>query len=215
MFVGPCELARMDLPLKATRITHLGFVVQRKKRTYLRHAARNGYGRVVDEDLETFTRMSMGGGAPREQQGPRRPNSEWRYYEESPGEFEIPSDPEAFLLCDDAALWYTLRRSKNRWAAVASHPRHDVHAIGAEPEGPDLRAVDGVPAVVAQAVVDVSGPEAGGTVVAVLRAWGVQGNVELAVAAAERAAGRLARARWKTCSSRFRPNFVCNASSDR
>ncbi|HLM43345.1 MAG TPA: HD domain-containing protein, partial [Myxococcaceae bacterium] len=39
-----------------------------------------------------------------------------RYYEESPGEFEIPSDPEAFLFCDDVALWYTLRRSKNPWA---------------------------------------------------------------------------------------------------
>ncbi|AGC47842.1 HD domain-containing protein [Myxococcus stipitatus DSM 14675] len=39
-----------------------------------------------------------------------------RYYEESPGEFEIPADPEAFLLCDDSALWYTLRRSRNRWA---------------------------------------------------------------------------------------------------
>ncbi|NTX58367.1 HD domain-containing protein [Myxococcus sp. CA039A] len=39
-----------------------------------------------------------------------------RYYEESPGEFEIPSDPEAFLLCDDSALWYTLRRSRNKWA---------------------------------------------------------------------------------------------------
>jgi len=39
-----------------------------------------------------------------------------RYYAESPGEFEIPSDPEAFLLCDDGALAYTLRRSKNRWA---------------------------------------------------------------------------------------------------
>ncbi|MFE8601969.1 HD domain-containing protein [Archangium violaceum] len=39
-----------------------------------------------------------------------------RYYEEAPGEFEIPSDPEAFLACDDVALWYTLRRSKNPWA---------------------------------------------------------------------------------------------------
>ncbi|WP_375757748.1 N-acetylmuramoyl-L-alanine amidase-like domain-containing protein [Corallococcus exercitus] len=45
---------REDLPLKATRITHLGFVVQKKKRTYLRHASRGGYNRVVDEDLETF-----------------------------------------------------------------------------------------------------------------------------------------------------------------
>ena len=39
-----------------------------------------------------------------------------RYYEETPGEFEIPSDPEAFLLCDDVELSHTLRRSKNRWA---------------------------------------------------------------------------------------------------
>jgi hypothetical protein len=47
-------IVREDLPLKATRITHLGFVVQKGKRTWLRHAARNGYLRVVDEDLETF-----------------------------------------------------------------------------------------------------------------------------------------------------------------
>jgi hypothetical protein len=39
-----------------------------------------------------------------------------RYYEEAPGEFEIPSDPEAFIDCDDMALHLTLRRSKNRWA---------------------------------------------------------------------------------------------------
>lgn len=39
-----------------------------------------------------------------------------RYYEEAPGEFEIPADPEAFLECDDMALHLTLRRSKNRWA---------------------------------------------------------------------------------------------------
>ncbi|MDC0709332.1 DUF1460 domain-containing protein [Stigmatella sp. ncwal1] len=45
---------RDDLPLKATRITHLGFLVQKGRRTWLRHAARNRYGRVVDEDLETF-----------------------------------------------------------------------------------------------------------------------------------------------------------------
>ncbi len=39
-----------------------------------------------------------------------------RYYEEAPGEFQIPSDPEAFLECDDMALHLTLRRSKNAWA---------------------------------------------------------------------------------------------------
>ncbi len=47
-------VVREDLALKATRITHLGFVVQKRHRTYLRHAARNGYARVIDEDLETF-----------------------------------------------------------------------------------------------------------------------------------------------------------------
>lgn len=47
-------IVREDLPFKATRITHLGFVVQKGKRTWLRHAARNGFHRVVDEDLETF-----------------------------------------------------------------------------------------------------------------------------------------------------------------
>ncbi|HEX8437085.1 N-acetylmuramoyl-L-alanine amidase-like domain-containing protein [Archangium sp.] len=47
---------REDLPLKATRVTHLGFVVQKGRRTWLRHARRgvDGNGRVVDEDLETF-----------------------------------------------------------------------------------------------------------------------------------------------------------------
>ena len=39
-----------------------------------------------------------------------------RYYEQAPGEFEVPADPEAFLFCDDIALWTTLRRSKNEWA---------------------------------------------------------------------------------------------------
>jgi hypothetical protein len=47
---------REDLPLKATRVTHLGFVVQKGRRTWLRHARRgvDGNGRVVDEDLESF-----------------------------------------------------------------------------------------------------------------------------------------------------------------
>ena len=39
-----------------------------------------------------------------------------QYYEEAPGEFEIPADPDAFLTCDDVALIHTLRKSKNRWA---------------------------------------------------------------------------------------------------
>jgi N-acetylmuramoyl-L-alanine amidase-like protein len=47
-------VVREDLPGKVTRITHLGFVVQRGKRTFLRHASRNPFNRVVDEDLEHF-----------------------------------------------------------------------------------------------------------------------------------------------------------------
>lgn len=45
---------REDLPLKVTRVTHLGFIVQKKGRPILRHAARNVFGRVVDEELENF-----------------------------------------------------------------------------------------------------------------------------------------------------------------
>lgn len=39
-----------------------------------------------------------------------------RYYDESPGEFEIPAKPDEFLLCDDVALITALRESKNAWA---------------------------------------------------------------------------------------------------
>ena len=46
-----------------------------------------------------------------------------RYYEESPGEFEVPSDPEAFIDCDDMALHLTLRKSKNRWAQRITNRR--------------------------------------------------------------------------------------------
>lgn len=49
---------REDRPRKVTRVTHLGFVVQKKKRTYLRHAARSHFRAVVDEDLETFLRRN-------------------------------------------------------------------------------------------------------------------------------------------------------------
>lgn len=38
------------------------------------------------------------------------------YYRETPGEYEIPSDPAAYLRCDDVQLLTSLRASKNRWA---------------------------------------------------------------------------------------------------
>jgi HD superfamily phosphohydrolase len=38
------------------------------------------------------------------------------FHRESRGDFEIPSDPLAFLYCDDVALMSALRRSTNRWA---------------------------------------------------------------------------------------------------
>lgn len=47
-------VVREDLPGKVTRITHLGFVVQKGRRTFLRHASRNPFMRVVDEDVEGF-----------------------------------------------------------------------------------------------------------------------------------------------------------------
>ncbi len=39
-----------------------------------------------------------------------------QYYQDAPGEFEVPSDPEAFLECDDLALHLALRRSRSEWA---------------------------------------------------------------------------------------------------
>jgi hypothetical protein len=47
-------VVREDRPGKVTRITHLGFVVHKGKRVFLRHASRNPFARVVDEDLESF-----------------------------------------------------------------------------------------------------------------------------------------------------------------
>ena len=47
-------VVRAEHPRKVTRVTHLGFVVQKGNRTYLRHAARNLYHRVVDEELSAF-----------------------------------------------------------------------------------------------------------------------------------------------------------------
>jgi HD superfamily phosphohydrolase len=38
------------------------------------------------------------------------------FYRESAGEFEVPTDPEGFLYCDDVALLHALRKSSNRWA---------------------------------------------------------------------------------------------------
>jgi len=46
-----------------------------------------------------------------------------RYYDEAPGEFEVPADPEAFLDCDDVALLTALRRSANPWAKRITHRR--------------------------------------------------------------------------------------------
>nr|WP_228530719.1 MULTISPECIES: N-acetylmuramoyl-L-alanine amidase-like domain-containing protein [Myxococcaceae] len=72
-------VVREDKPLMPTRVTHLGFVVQKKRRTYLRHAARNGYGHVVDEDLATFlTRNSK--------------YTRWRVTGVSLYEVRVPSD---------------------------------------------------------------------------------------------------------------------------
>ena len=44
-------VVREDAPWRITRISHLGFVVQRGGRTYLRHATRGWKDGVVDEEL--------------------------------------------------------------------------------------------------------------------------------------------------------------------
>jgi len=66
-----------------------------------------------------------------------------RYYEEAPGEFEIPADPEQFLLCDDVALHSALRRSRNPWAEriVARRGYKLVLQFTERDEGYDLGAL--------------------------------------------------------------------------
>jgi len=44
-------LVREDAPWRVTRISHLGFVVQKDGRTYLRHATRGWKNGVVDEEI--------------------------------------------------------------------------------------------------------------------------------------------------------------------
>jgi hypothetical protein len=53
-------VVREPRPLLPTRITHLGIVVRRNGRTFLRHASRSGPGKVVDEDLATFLTRNAG-----------------------------------------------------------------------------------------------------------------------------------------------------------
>lgn len=47
-------VVREARPFKVTRMTHLGFVVQRGGHTFLRHASKSRHHRVVDEDLAEF-----------------------------------------------------------------------------------------------------------------------------------------------------------------
>jgi hypothetical protein len=47
-------VVREERAFKATRVTHLGFVVRKEGRTFLRHASRDPFQRVVDEDLARF-----------------------------------------------------------------------------------------------------------------------------------------------------------------
>lgn len=47
-------VVREDLPFKVTRVTHLGFLFREKGKLFLRHAAKNVFGRVVDEDIRHF-----------------------------------------------------------------------------------------------------------------------------------------------------------------
>lgn len=53
------NVVRIDYRSMPVRITHQGLVVVRKGRRYLRHAARAGYKRVVDELLDTFLRRNQ------------------------------------------------------------------------------------------------------------------------------------------------------------
>lgn len=47
-------VVRADSPRQSTRVTHVGFVVEKDGRRFLRHASKNPYARVVDEPFWKF-----------------------------------------------------------------------------------------------------------------------------------------------------------------
>ena len=53
------NVVRIDYRSMPVRITHQGLVIVRRGKRYLRHAARAGYKRVVDELLDTFLKRNQ------------------------------------------------------------------------------------------------------------------------------------------------------------
>ncbi len=53
------NIVREDFHSMPTRVTHQGLIVQQGGHTFLRHAGRSGWGRVVDESLERFVRRNL------------------------------------------------------------------------------------------------------------------------------------------------------------
>lgn len=51
-------VVREDIASRPYRVTHLGFVMHKNGVPYLRHAAKSGYQKVVDELLDTFVRRN-------------------------------------------------------------------------------------------------------------------------------------------------------------
>ncbi len=52
-------LVREDRPLSPFLVTHVGFVIQQGGKTWLRHAARDIYGQVVDEEIGHYVRRAV------------------------------------------------------------------------------------------------------------------------------------------------------------
>ncbi len=67
------------------------------------------------------------------------------FYEEAPGEFAVPADPEQFASCDDVALAVALRRSGNPWARriVRRDGYKLLVQVTALDKGYDLPAIEG------------------------------------------------------------------------
>jgi hypothetical protein len=50
---------RADRPHLVTRITHVGFLVHKKNKLFMRHASKT-FGAVVDEDLSSYLGRNLG-----------------------------------------------------------------------------------------------------------------------------------------------------------
>jgi hypothetical protein len=111
------------------------------------------------------------------------------FFIESPGEYAVPTDPEAFALHDDVKLWSALRDSKNKWAQMLVQRRPykllvELNPMDARLDRAALRnrlAAAGIPAFDAESRGELSkyfGTSTGAAPIYVVPAFGPHRRIE-------------------------------------